>query len=152
MNKNENLISEHITVLLVILFPLITVMSSCQKDKTLDLDITESMWELKSITDDGNTQKKPSGDFQRRGAYILWFSSDSSFILNTSANLAGGKFKIILKGEIELISYQIMTLACCDTDFDEAMIDVLKRMTTYTVRGKTLTFKGNNSEVKFEKK
>ena len=151
MKTKETIFKTQITLLLYIIFPLITGMSSCQKDKTLDINITEFEWELNSITDDGNKVKRPSGDFHRDDAYILRFS-DSTFVLNTTVNSAGGHYKIITKGEINILSYGVMTMVCCETDFDEKMISVFKGMTSYTVKGKTLTFKGDNSEVEFKKK
>jgi len=37
------------SLLFLIFFPLMTGMSSCKKDQTLDIDITAYQWELKSI-------------------------------------------------------------------------------------------------------
>lgn len=151
MNKNENLISEHITVLLVILFPLLTVMSGCQKDKTPDFDITMFDWELKSIKQDGTTHKATKEDFHKPYSYILKFESDTVFLLDFAINTGKGEYVIITNGEISIVSYTNITRAAM-TDYDNILLSVLKQMTTYTVRGKTLTFKGNNSEVKFKKK
>jgi hypothetical protein len=150
--KPGNIFKTQMSLLLFIVFPLITGMCSCNKDLTYDIDITEFQWELQIIYNNEIKHEKPSGDFHRDNAYVLWFSSDSTFMLNTSANYAGGKYRIISKGSIEIINYGIMTLACCETDFDEKMIDVFKKMTSYTVKGNTLNFKGDNSEVEFKQR
>lgn len=151
MRTNEYFFNGQITVLLIILFPLITVMSSCQKDKTLDLDITMLDWELKSIKQDGTIHNAALEDIYKPDSYILRFESETIFQLDFSINTGKGEYEIITNGEISIISYTNITRAAM-TDYDNILLSVLKQMTTYTVRGKTLTFKGNNSEVKFKKK
>ena len=94
MKNISRFIKGQMTVLLLMLFPLLTGLAGCQKDKTHELDITKFHWELNSITKNGEKHEKPNEDFHRSNAYILWFSSASTFMLNTSVNYAGGYYKI----------------------------------------------------------
>lgn len=149
--KTQNYISKQMTVILLTLFPLLTGMSSCKKDKTLELDITKSQWELILITQNGVEHKKPKEEFQNPDAYILSFESDSTFWLNFSVNTGYGKYGISSNGNIVIDSYDNITRAAM-SDFDKKLLSEFRIMTSYTVKGKTLTFKGNNSEVEFKKK
>ena len=143
MKTNGNRIINQMTTLLFIILPLMTGTISCQKDPQIDLDITKFQWELESITYDNDKDKKPNGEFNRGNAYILWFSSDTTFALNTSANYAGGKYQIVSKGKINIIDYFAYTMACCETKFDDKMITTFNKMTSYTQEGDHLIFSGN---------
>jgi hypothetical protein len=67
-------------ILLLLLFPIMAGMSSCQKDKTLDLDISEFSWELKEVRTNSNTFKteKRKNHFIEE-AFVLKFDTDSTF-------------------------------------------------------------------------
>ena len=138
---------------LIILISLIGIaaFSSCKKDKTLDTDITDYEWELKSVTIDGNKDKRPNENFHHPKAYVLIFENDTMFWLHLSSNSSGGKYTIPTKGIVEIDTYSNLTEIAM-TDFDNKLMSVFNEMTAYTVKGKTLTFKGNNNEVEFRKK
>lgn len=141
------------TIIILITLIIATITISCEKDITLDLDITEFEWEweLKSITANAKEHKKPSREFHHPEAYILIFENDTIFWLNLSSNSGGGKYKIPNKGNIEIEPYSILTEIEM-TEFDEKVLNVFKKMTSYTVKCNTLAFTGNNSEVEFKKK
>lgn len=151
MKTIEKRFKGQIVVSFLILFPLMTGMSSCQKDKTLDMDITKFDWELKSIRQDGRTHKATKEDSNKPDSYILRFESDSIFQLDFSINTGKGEFEINSKGNIIIMSYTNTTRAAM-TSFDDKLLSVFKKMTSYTVKGKTLIFDGNDSKVEFKKK
>jgi heat shock protein HslJ len=137
---------------LVIIIPLILIMISCRKDRTQEIDITKYKWELQSVTATGSAQEIPEEKKKRENSYILSFQNDSFFSLALSANSAGGHYIIKTKGNITVNSFGAMTEVCCDTEFDNKLLNVIKEVTTYTVGGSTLTFKGAKGEVEFKKK
>jgi hypothetical protein len=151
MKNISRFIKGQMTVILLMLFPLLTGMASCQKDKTHELDITKFQWELKLITQNDVEHKKPNEAFQNPDAYILRFESDSTFRLNFSINTGYGNYLISTNGNIAIDSYDNITRAAM-SDFDDKLLYVFRIMTSYTVKGKALTFKGNNSGVEFKKK
>jgi hypothetical protein len=151
MKTKENKIKKQMTTLLLIILPLMTGIFSCQKDKTFDLDITTTEWELKSVTVNANEHKRPNGNFHHPEAYVLIFENDTTFWLHLSSNSSGGKYTIPTKGIIEIETYSNLTEIAM-TEFDELVLEVFIKMTSYKVKGRTLTFKGNNSEVEFKKK
>lgn len=151
MKTKETIFRTQMALLLFIIFPLITGMSSCQKDKTLDIDVTKFEWELISITQNDVEHKKPKEEFQNPDAYILRFESDSTFWLNFSINTGYGKYRISTNGNIVIDTFDNITRAAM-SDFDKKLLSEFRIVTSYTVKGKTLTFKGNNSEVEFKKR
>lgn len=134
-------------LLCVLLF---IAVSSC-KDTTLETDITQFEWQLKFIKKNGTTYKPGSYEAERR-EYLLWFYTDSTFMLNTSVNEAGGKFTIPQRGSINVSFYQSLTQVCCEKNFDEILLAVFPQVTSYSVKGNALTFKGGGNEVEFKKK
>jgi len=151
MKTKEKSFRIQITLLFLIFFPLMTGMSSCKKDEALDIDITAYQWELKSITINSKEYKKPSGDFHLSDAYILRFENDSILWLNLSTNPGYGVYQIPSRGNIAVTTYS-NTTEIAMTDFDYKLLSVFKLMTAYTVKGNTLSFKGNDSEAEFKKK
>jgi hypothetical protein len=151
MKTKEKKFRIQTSLLFLILFPLMTGMISCKIDQTLDINITKYQWELKLITINSKEYKKPSGDFHLSDAYILRFENDSILWLNLSTNQGYGVYQIPSKGNIAVTSYS-NTTEIAMTDFDYKLLSVFKLMTSYTVKGNTLTFKGNGSEVEFMKK
>lgn len=149
MKTKEKFLKIQMSLLLFAFFSLMTGMSSCQKDKTSDLDITKSQWELMSITQDAKEHKKLEEEFQNPDAYVIRFESDSTFLLNFSINNGNGSYRIFTNGDITIDSYDNITRAAV-SDFDEKLLSVFRTVSSYTVKGKTLTFTGVNSEVKFK--
>ena len=141
--------------LTLFLMSLITGMSSCKKDQTLDLDITKFTWKLKEVRTSGNTFKAEEKEYFRETAFVLIFNTDSIFSLNTSVNFAGGKYEIATKGEIKIYSYRestkVGTLDTKDLELNTNLLIVFKGVTEYEVIGETLIFKGDKGEVEFKK-
>ncbi len=119
--------------------------SNCEKNLTDETDITKYSWKLVSITTKEESLKPDN-------KHILEFPNDSIFYLNLSVNSAGGKYKILSKGEIKIYSYNAFTEICCDdTDIDYALLNILPTITSYQVLNNTLIFKGASNEVEFNK-
>ena len=134
---------------LSVLIPLLA--TGCKKDVTNSIDITVFNWGLKSITTNGENEKKPNEDFSNPNAYILTFKNDSTFKLDLSTNIGGGEYKIKSNGEIIIESYSNFT-EIAQSDFDDKLIEVFNEVTSYKVLGKSLTFKGSKGVVEFKKK
>jgi len=71
--------------------------------------------------------------------------------LNLSTNPGYGVYQIPSRGNIVVTAYS-NTTEIAMTDFDYKLLSAFVLMTSYTVKGKTLLFKGNDSEVEFKKK
>ena len=143
------------SLLLFILFPLMTGMSSCKKDKTLDIDITKFSWTLKEVRTIDKTLKPEKKEYFREEAFILKFDTDTTFILNTSVNFAGGKYLITQKGKITIVVYgestQVGAVDINEKELNENLLTVFSYVDEYKVAGKTLTFKGEKGEVEFKR-
>lgn len=144
------------TVILLTFFPLLTGMSSCKKDKTLDLDITKFEWVLQEVNTGNETFMPEKKEYFTENAFVLKFETDTSFSLNTSINYAGGKYKIETKGEILIAAYgestSVGAVNTKEQELNQNLIDVFKEVTEYKVVGKILVFKGAKGEVEFKKK
>ncbi|MDY0142035.1 MAG: META domain-containing protein [Bacteroidales bacterium] len=130
-------------VLLILLFPAI-VSSSCKKDLTNEVDITQSLWIVKSIKTD-KEQLKPDHE------YILEFLNDSLFNLNLSVNSGGGKYKLVSKGNILIDTFDPYTEICCENDFDNSLLYLLPKVIEYEVLRNILIFKSSEGEIEFKK-
>ena len=129
--------------------------TSCRKDVTNEIDITEYSWSLKSIEIDGDKSKIPSKDehghsIDTNEDYILTFTNDVSFSITLSINTLYGGYQIPKKGTIQIIP-RLSTYICCDIDFDDIIIDNIQKIKSYTVLGNTLTFNGDNVKIIFKK-
>lgn len=156
MKKIKKTYRLKILLLFLLIIPIMGGMSSCKKDKTLDLDIAEFSWELKEVRTNSNTFKtvKRKNHFIE-DAFVLKFATDSIFSLNTSVNYAGGKCKIITKGNIKVYTYDESTKVgvanAKELELNQNLIEVFKEVTEYKVVGKKLVFKGVKGEVEFKK-
>lgn len=154
MKAQKDFIVRQLTLILLILFPLITVMTSCKKDKTLDIDITKFEWKLQEIRTGGKTLKPERKDYFRENPFILKFDSDTTFSLNTSVNFAKGKYQIESKGEILIFTYGestcVGTVDTKEQELNQNLLYVFKEVKKYIVVGETLLFKGTKGEVEFK--
>lgn len=154
--KTQNYISKQMTIILFIFFPLLAGMSSCKKDKTLEVDITKFEWVLQEINTWSETYKPEKKEYFRENAFVLNFDTDTTFSLNTSVNYAGGKYKMETKGKILIVAYgESSSVGVADTkeqELNQNLINVFKEVTEYKVVGKTLVFKGRKGEIEFKKK
>jgi len=133
-----------------------TLMVSCSKDKTLDLDITQSNWELEAVeyADDTYSVDELLSDYDvpKKNLYLLKFKSDVTFDMSTFNNAAGGSYSIPSKGDIT-VHYQEFTEVGAPleiSNFNKKLIEVLNSSTTYTVKGDKLTIVGSGGEAIFE--
>lgn len=143
--------------IVLVLVVISIVISSCRKDMTDETDITKFKWELTSIVTKTETLKPKSDleEYHSANAFILEFSNDSSFRLNTNVNTAGGKYTIIEKGKIDINSYGEFTEVGAtgkDKELNDNLLYVFREVTTYKLFGDNLTFKGIKGEAKFKKK
>jgi len=152
MKSNEIHFTVQVAVLLLILFSLMTGVISCQKDLTLDVDITEYDWELKSVSINSSKDNTPNGNHHHPDAYILKFESDSVFALPTNTNSMYGYFIIPTQGEITIYGgYSTQVGEGNHTAFNNDLRSALTQITLYEVRGRTLVFMGGDAEIEFNR-
>lgn len=126
---------------------------SCSKDKILDSDLTKYQWELKSVKINSNLYNVPSGNFQLSEAYMLSFESDSILHIPTNVNTAYVKYRILKEGEIVIYGVsQTLVGEGKYTDFNNALRLAIENTSNFSIEGKSLVFKGNNTEMRFKKK
>lgn len=153
MKKRKNHLEKQL-VLFFIIFAIIAS-CSCRKDTIDEIDITKWTWKLKSVTTNNETFKPQKNEYFRDNAYILDFENDSTFLLNTSVNYAGGIYKIVNKGVINIFSFneftKVGTVDNSEKELNNNLLAVFREVTTYEVLGNILTFKGSKGEVEFKK-
>lgn len=148
MKTPKSIFQKQIFLYMVIV---IIIMISCKKDLTDSTDITESCWKLKSISTNSEKYKAAKEETSRENAYLLIFSNDSIFSLNLSVNYANGGYKIVSNGSIIIYTYQVSSEICCESDFDNKLLETFSLATSYKVINNTLTFKGEKGEIEFKK-
>jgi heat shock protein HslJ len=131
-------------ILLSICFPLF-LGSSCEKESNENINITNSKWMLEYI-EIGNHKYEPPID------YVLEFSNDSLFFMNLSVNTAGGKYKMEEKNKITILSYSPLTEICCESDFDNKLLNNFIKVQEYNIDGKSLIFSSENLYLGFKMK
>ncbi len=141
------------SILMVIILPLMAF--SCEEEKTNDIDITKWKWELRSVTSGNKNLSPQKNDYLRDDAYLLEFTSDSTFQLSTSVNFAMGSYHIIKNGDISISNYHEITEIATTDDYErelnDSLINVFNKVTSYEVINNTLIFKGEVDKMVFDK-
>jgi hypothetical protein len=110
---------------------------------------------LKSIDSDGAVLTVSEDEYFREHAYVLRFTSDSTFNLNTSVNLAQGNYSFNQKNNISISNYQEYTeVAAVDTfekKLNELLIKSMNKVNKYMIIENMLIFEGGFGEIKFVK-
>ena len=136
----------------LVFFPAI-LCSSCEKEDLTDsIDITQFSWMINSITITDIKHKVKKDNYHNSEAYILVFESDSIFKLNTSVNLAKGKFQIYSKGNINVFYYHEITEVGGQTEIDNKLLKYVPSVSSYQVFNNILLLKGKNCEIELKKK
>jgi len=144
-------------ILFIIILPLMALNYQKEEDGTNEnaKDITNWKWELKSVTSGNKILTPQEKEYFADNAYILEFTSDSTFWLNTSINLAGGSYIIVKEGVISISNYHEFTAVGTTDDYErelnDSLINIFNKVTTYQVLDNTLTFKDKTGEVAFDK-
>jgi nucleoid-associated protein YejK len=138
-------------LLLLACFFLMTGMLSCKKEAGLDeVDITNYEWEVVSILTEGTTRVFSKDEvINKKIGYVLWFTNDSVFQLNFSANAGYGYYELFPENKIAIKSYTHYTRARM-SEFDLTLMSEFPKMTSYEVIDNTLIFRGSGSEVEFQ--
>ncbi len=131
-------------ILLTICFPLF-LGGSCKKESNPNTNIFNSKWELEYIKI-GNEKIEPSID------YILEFMNDNSFSMNLSVNTAGGTYTMEEENKITILDYSTLTEVCCESDFDDQLLNSFKKVETYNIDGKSLTFSSEDLYLQFKQR
>ena len=121
---------------------------SCSKED-ITSSITDNKWKVKSVTIDNKKETAPIFI----SAYILEFTSDSTFSMNTSVNKGRGSMRILSDGLLE-IKYSELTKVAGHNDFDEMLLDVLSPLSTamnYELKGNKLILVGDKGTVVLKK-
>tara|TARA_R110002033_G_scaffold161303_2_gene197777 strand:- start:613 stop:1056 length:444 start_codon:yes stop_codon:yes gene_type:complete len=129
---------------------------SCSKDDKSSDDITLHDWNLISIKFENQITIIPQKDFFNDNAYILKFSSQSAFSLNTSVNGAIGNYSINHVSNKIIISdyHEITEVGETSTDektINNLLIQLLNNATSFNVNLDDLILFGENEEFVFKK-
>jgi heat shock protein HslJ len=67
-------------------------------------------------------------------------------------NYASGFYQIISDKNIVIYDYDVSTAVCCESDFDEQLLDMLNDVTYYSCKNNKLTFLiDENNKIIFSK-
>lgn len=125
----------------------------CQTDE-LDFDtVRNQKWILICINDGSNLKVKHK-DYHREDAFTLEMEADSFYSLNSDANYAGGVFRVIEDGKIEIDSYGEFSEAHSSDEHAREIVakltESLPKVTDYGIKGEHLLFTGPDVKIKFE--
>ena len=123
----------------------------CQKDITQDIDITNFSWEIESIKTNHVKHAIDNQSCFNSEAYKLIFKQEDDFQLNTSVNLATGKYSIEQRGNIHLYGYQEITEVGGGNDTDEKLLELIPQVTSYKVKSQHLHLYGDDFEIVLKK-
>lgn len=127
--------------------------SGCEDDNNPN-DITAYNWKLISIKSGDEIIIVSEKSYVKEDAFILKFSNDSNFLLNTSINVAMGNFSIH-QDNIELTKYQELTeVATNDSEqiqINDLLLEHLENVTEFSVNQDDLIFSSDNVEFIFKR-
>ena len=142
-----------IGIIIIAIFPLITF--SCKEKEIYNIDITEFQWKLVAINFDGKELTASKDEYFREDAFLLVFTSDSTFSLNTSVNYAQGKYSIDQNGIISISNYHEFTeVAVVDTnekELNSCLIKSINMVEEYMTTENSLILEGECLDIKFNK-
>lgn len=116
---------------IIFLASIVPFFSVCTKEqKTYPLNDTE--WEVWSIT-------APDNDFILIAPtpYPVNFHKDNIFNIRLDVNSCGSTYRLEAENNI-YIDPIYCTLVCCDSDFANTLIDILKDVNSYKITGEDL--------------
>ena len=118
---------------------------ACDKEES-EINIKETKWRIIHVKDIGTTFSQ-----RAKEEYILEFSNDNHYSINLDVNDCWGNYNILNDKEI-FISGSGCTEACCDSEFAEDLLELLKKMNKYNIKGDNLFLLSNNQQIKLRKK
>ena len=118
--------------------------AGCQSEEVVD--ITLHTWKVKNITAHNHIYTVNNKDYLRDDAYILIFLNDSMFQLNTSINLAYGKYEIPANNTIKM-DYTVVTEVGGGYEMDTVLTNCLGKITSYKNKNNKLVFEGKNCKM-----
>ena len=145
--KNKMLTNTKFNIIIVPL--LILTLIACHKEDSTD--IVQFSWQIKYICTENQNFKVKNKDYVNKEAYILIFKNDSVFQLNTSVNLAIGKFKMPSKNCINILGYQEITEIGGQSSVDKKLLQYIPTICSYKILGENLVLQGNNCEIKLKR-
>ncbi len=131
------------------------ILSGCLKENLTDtMDITQFSWKVERIVEGAKAMKTPDEDFHGRpiadpDVYRLIFHSDSTFALALAINGGWSNYAIPANGLITIESFGTEEV-CCNSDFDDAIVQNIKTVTSYKVLGDQLTLKGEGFKMELK--
>ncbi|MBR5921796.1 MAG: hypothetical protein IKZ56_11630 [Bacteroidales bacterium] len=116
----------------------------CQSEEVVD--ITQHTWKVNKIATHNHTYTVKNKDYLRDDAYMLIFLNDSMFQLNTSINLAYGKYEILANNTIKM-DYTVLTEVGGGYEIDTVLTNCLGKITSYKNINNKLVFEGRNCKM-----
>ncbi len=113
---------------------------ACKKDNVVvpgDITFIVHKWEVLSITTPGASQPQKNPK-----AYTFVFTSRKELTFILDVNDCMGFYAIPEAGKI-LIDWYGCSKVCCDSDFANAMTQLVPKLTDYTIKSDTLTLIGS---------
>jgi len=126
--------------ILLLLFVTGMLGPSCTEEN-IDIDLTANSWEVVMIKESGQLSYTNTDN-----TYILHFTSDTEYNLSLDVNACFGQYVLPHQGDIE-IQPMGCTKICCDSEFAEALAQLLPKMTGYYSKGEKLYFEGEGKIV-----
>lgn len=114
----------------------ICILCSCDKQGS-DVDIAPAKWEVISTKVAWHAfPDRPEKE------YVLELTSEMSYKIVLDVNYCGGKFNKSDSGEIEF-THPACTEACCDSEYAERLMQILREVSRYDVLGGKLILRGD---------
>ncbi len=135
--------------IIIIVSLLILTFIACHKEESTD--IVQFSWQVKYICVENQNSKVKNKDYVNKEAYMLIFKNDSVFQLNTSVNLAVGKFKMPSENCINIFEYQEITEIGGQSIIDKKLLQYIPTICSYKILGDNLILQGNKCEIKLKK-
>lgn len=131
------------------------LVSSCEKDNTnLPCDITAYQWQLQYIRYSDQKIKVVFDDLTWLMSYVLYFTSDSTYNMSTSANSAGGRYSIPNSGSIQISSYSEHTEVGASYGLkriDKKLLKTLPTVSSYQIHDNRLYLLSEDGIIKLKR-
>lgn len=110
-------------------------------DTQNDLEIITGNWEVLSIKRNGQVYSETA-----ENSYILEFTSNDAFTLSLDVNNCYGQYALPADGHINFDEIGC-TYVCCDSEFAEDLVPILRTVSSYSRLSKILVLMGDGQLV-----
>ncbi len=126
----------------------------CTNDETIQNDLLSNNWKLTSIKFENETINISEESYVKNLSYILRFSNDTVFFLDTSVNTARGIYNI-QNQNIAIKDYQelteVGTINLEQISVNSILLSNLNKVDNFNINKENLIIYGENIELIFKK-